>query len=1252
MRLFSIILFALIFSLSGIAQECGIIYVSPNGAGGGTQAAPTSLQTALGMVAPGQDYIRLAQGVYPLNSSLNIPANTTMEGGYDPATWVKSNNASTILQRSALNPDPAPDRLVALSGNGISGFRLQDLEVEVADALGSGVSTYGIYLNGCSDYNIVRVKVTAGNGSNGVDGLPGVDGQDGADGANGQNGANCSNGPRAGGAGGNAWSGGAAAGGNGGDGGQEGDGFNANPFSGNFGPGDGYDGANGGPGVGLNPGANGIGGLEFSYAFNDPCGLFGDCGPNNGVASSGTSATDAPLDGANGINGVNGLPSHAGGFFIPGTGLTGADGENGSGGGGGGGGGSAGEGAFGNPGTGAGGGGGGEGGQGGTGATGGTGGGGSFGIYLTANGTGGIIKDCQMSSGLPGLGGIGGFPGGYGGFGGDGGDGGAQQDGGVACSGGGDGGDGSNGGDGGFGGAGAPGVSQALYEDLAGVPASQINLNANVEPEVTLDNTGCTYSDILFNTNAFGIIEWFYEGGTNPSTSLGNDVTIQYYNGGFHGVTMVSNGVPYQLSNFVNIFQDGTPFLPTIIPSPDTICPGQTVNFSATWPTAFSVLGYRWDFGDPNSGGSNTSTSPNPSHTYNDVGTYLVQLQTESPCCGWSAIDSNYIEVLPNVTPEVFITVTDNEICEGEIVTFGAVPAFGGPNPTFEWFLNNVSSGVGPSYTPGPLSDGDEVYVQMTSSYPCPPNAMVNSQIMVMIVHPLPVVDCSNVANTYLGATTIFNPLVTVGTAPYDFAWQFGDGGFSTDSVALHEYGSTGFYDASLEVTDDFGCSTTCDVQVEIVLPPYVDAGFTWQITQDCGQTTVQFTDTSTGNPIFWNWYFGDGSQSDIANPLVTFTGTGPYSVMLVASNSVFSDTIIIPNLIEVWEIPTASFYADEVQVCDSVAIRFYDESINAVEWVWDFGDPAGNFPNSSDLQNPSHTYSDPGTYSVTMTAISDSGCTADAPPIQIIVYETPNAKFEVDSPVCTDVPIIFHDQSFDDFDITNWYYRWSKDGAEEEFFGVDEYPHVFEEPGWFHVTQFVRNELTGCQDSALKVVEVRPHPVASFYPEMDEMWQPDSTMNFWNNSDFIVDDSSHWDFGNGYVVEWQRDAVGIYPDSGLFDVTLSVSNELGCRDDTIIPFRVWEQETFFIASAFTPNGDGINDIFDIKEKGIVGWEWTIYDRWGKLVWQSTNVRESWDGKNMFSGLEMPSGGYAYYIKLQWYTGREFEKIGTITLYR
>lgn len=1242
---------ALTLALGAIGQECNIIYVSPNGNGSGTRNSPTSIANALGLVVPGTDHIWMQVGQYSINAPIQLISGVTIEGGFNAGTWEKTNTGITLIQRTNANVETNPNRLVAIEAVGLTDFHLHDLHIQGADAVGNGITTYGIYLNGCSNYTLNRLRVTAGNGSNGVDGVAGVDGVNGVNGAAGLNGNACGSGNTGGGAGGSSWSGGSAAGGNGGDGGQEG--TTASIGWGGIVDGEGYDGSVGQNGQGVNGGNGGNGGIGYEINLPGPCGflgipLFQNC--QVGVQNFGLNGQTAPADGADGADGMDGIPSHSGGWFMPGDGQNGVDGVDGSGGGGGGGGGSFGENIpFMGTGSGSGGGGGGEGGQGGTGATGGTGGGGSFGLYITNNSTGGYVYDCKLFSGLPGMGGVGGFPGGIGGQGGIGGTAGA------GCGRGGDGGDGSDGGNGGFGGNGATGISQDFYIDPLGTQAVVSNMAQNVEPAITVANKGCTFHDIDFTTNSNGIIQWYYEGTTVPANTLGSPSTVEYSTMGAQDVSMVSNGVPYILTNFVSIFIDGQPYLPTIQASSTTVCPNQNVNFSATWPTSFPVLGYRWNFGDPSSGAQNTSSQATPSHSYANPGTYLVTLQTNSNCCGWSKPDSLEITVLPNVTPQVFVTASSTEICEGESITLGAVPYFGGPTPTFQWFHNGVQQGTGISYTPAAVNNGDQIYVRMTSSYPCPPNAQVNSEIITIIVHPLPVVDCSTVTNSYLGAQTGFNANVSVGTAPYTFAWQFGDGGFSDLQSPTHLYGSTGQYNVSVTATDTFGCSTTCNVLVDIILPPYVYSGFVESVTNICGSTTVQFTDTTFGNPIAWQWDFGDGSPiSNQQNPSHTYTGLGPYSVTLIADNGVFYDTIVKPNLVEVWQIPTADFLPAETEVCDSATIRFYDNSIGASQWQWDFGDASSGSSNTSDIQNPSHQFNVAGTYTINLTVTTDEGCTAQAQPRSVIVNRSPIAGFYTDTNwVCTDLPVPFYDTSKYAIDITNTYWRFYQGQPWIEAIGASTLYWTYTEPGWYWVEQLVVNGNTGCRDSmTLGPIIVVEHPQSSFFPDSIALQLPDTAMQFWNTSQYAHPDSTFWNFGNGYTVNNVWDAVGIYQDSGLFNVQLIVMNELGCPDTSIVPFRVWEQETFFIQTAFSPNGDGLNDEFVIIQKGIIDFHMQVFDRWGKLAWQSFDVNRGWDGTHRDSKEPMPQGAYAYTIDLTWYTGKKFSTTGTITLLR
>ena len=186
-------IFLFIFSsVNSSAQECGYVYVTPAGASAGTagtKTTPANFAYGLTLMNTANSIMRMAEGTYNLTNTLNIPGNITIEGGYDATTWVKSNTTPTIIERDNSNIQTNPNSLIGLSCNNVSGFRLLDLTINVADAVGDGVSVYGIYINNCTNYVISRCKVNTRNGSDGTPGAPGTPGMAGATGSVGETGA-------------------------------------------------------------------------------------------------------------------------------------------------------------------------------------------------------------------------------------------------------------------------------------------------------------------------------------------------------------------------------------------------------------------------------------------------------------------------------------------------------------------------------------------------------------------------------------------------------------------------------------------------------------------------------------------------------------------------------------------------------------------------------------------------------------------------------------------------------------------------------------------------------------------------------------------------------------------------------------------------------------------------------------------------------------------------------------------------------
>ena len=145
-------------------------------------------------------------------------------------------------------------------------------------------------------------------------------------------------------------------------------------------------------------------------------------------------------------------------------------------------------------------------------------------------------------------------------------------------------------------------------------------------------------------------------------------------------------------------------------------------------------------------------------------------------------------------------------------------------------------------------------------------------------------------------------------------------------------------------------------------------ANFTSNTTQGSAPLAVQFNDTSSNNPTSWNWDFGDNRVSTDQNPTHTYTTPGTYNVTLIASNDAGSSTISLPIIISAIP-PVVNFTATNNNGSYPLIVKFTDKSQNAKTWLWDFGDGT-----TSTLQNPTHTYTSKGNYTVGLTETNDAG--------------------------------------------------------------------------------------------------------------------------------------------------------------------------------------------------------------------------------------------------------------------------------------
>jgi gliding motility-associated-like protein len=122
------------------------------------------------------------------------------------------------------------------------------------------------------------------------------------------------------------------------------------------------------------------------------------------------------------------------------------------------------------------------------------------------------------------------------------------------------------------------------------------------------------------------------------------------------------------------------------------------------------------------------------------------------------------------------------------------------------------------------------------------------------------------------------------------------------------------------------------------------------------------------------------------------------------------------------------------------------------------------------------------------------------------------------------------------------------------------------------------------------------------------------------------------------------------YSDTGSFEVTLEVKNDYGCSDQAVRTIHVGGFTAFYIPNAFTPNGDGTNDVFMPKATGLSpdGFELSIYDRWGHLVFVSTEWGKGWDGT--LNGVPVQADVYVCKVRYFDKKGRMNDQIGSVTI--
>ena len=142
-----------------------------------------------------------------------------------------------------------------------------------------------------------------------------------------------------------------------------------------------------------------------------------------------------------------------------------------------------------------------------------------------------------------------------------------------------------------------------------------------------------------------------------------------------------------------------------------------------------------------------------------------------------------------------------------------------------------------------------------------------------------------------------------------------------------------------------------------------------------------------------------------------------------------------------------------------------------------------------------------------------------------------------------------------------------------------------------------------------------------------------------------------NWNFGNGSTSTSQNPTPQTYQTGGTYQVIFTSTSSTGCiARDTLSIVVIDLIPEIIVPNVFTPNGDKANDFFAVKGTNITSFECSVFNRWGKLVFKSSDISNSWDGK--INGSPADDGTYFYIIKASGAVGEEIKNQGYVTLFR
>ena len=281
-------------------------------------------------------------------------------------------------------------------------------------------------------------------------------------------------------------------------------------------------------------------------------------------------------------------------------------------------------------------------------------------------------------------------------------------------------------------------------------------------------------------------------------------------------------------------------------------------------------------------------------------------------------------------------------------------------------------------------------------------------------------------------------------------------------------------------------------------------------------------------------------------------------------------------------------------------------------------------------------------TYTVTGTTLE--GC-SDTAVASVFIKQKPVVLFTPDTAGCIPLTVKFKNHSTDM--LANATCSWDF-GNGVKVQGCVPGTVTYTTAGTFPVSLTVSND--GCSvTSSRPAVTVYPVPTATFTadPPKTDLYNPSIVFTKTSNDN----NENAWSFGDGQtatnnIPEYKH----TYEEEGTYRVCLNVTASNKCTAEHCLEVAVSPAWSFYIPNAFTPDGDGLNSVFGAKAKNISDYHLMIFDRWGSLIFESTNLSDGWNGRINNGAETVKEDVYVYKVNFRDGANKLREYIGSVTL--